>query len=177
MNYGAGEASAFVYIAWMIGSLLISPGVALAGSAFAEGSNDAERFEKIWLRAVVYALAITGLLSVFGLLFSEFIMSLFGFEYTEGAIALLRIIMVAAPIASANYLFFSGLKVRKEKVWLVGSSALLAVISLAFPLLSVSQDLTSIGYGWVWANLTVLGLFVIYYNKMYLEKIYGKYFG
>ncbi|MEN8240363.1 MAG: hypothetical protein ABFS17_00445 [Chloroflexota bacterium] len=171
-----GEDSAFVYIVWMIGALLISPGIALAGSAFAEGSHDSERFEKIWMRAAVYAMAITGVLSFLGLLFSEFIMSLFGFEYTLDAIELLRVIIIAAPIASVNNLFFSGLKVRKEKVWLVGSSALLALISISFPLLFASKGLISIGFGWVWANLCILGLFFIYYNKNKLGNIYGKIF-
>ncbi|MGC9334760.1 MAG: lipopolysaccharide biosynthesis protein, partial [Anaerolineae bacterium] len=52
-------ASGHAYIAWMIGTFLTTPGVALAGSAFAEGANAPRDSGRIMAKAAVVGLLLT----------------------------------------------------------------------------------------------------------------------
>jgi O-antigen/teichoic acid export membrane protein len=149
------------YIAWMLGSLLASPGMAVAGSAFAEGSNSPHRLAAILLRA--FALGI--LLTVPGTLIlgvaAPWVLLLFGSAYAREAVGLLRWLAAAAPMTVLAGLYFTCLRVQKRVGRLVLLSGFVALVTLGvairfMPHLGVAAS----GIGWFVGNsvVAVVGL-------------------
>lgn len=142
-------ASAHAYIAWMIGSLLASPGMALSQSAFAEGSKTPRELSQILKRAGGVALGVTIPLAVAAGVGAPWILRIFGESYASEATSLLRWLARSAPFMSIVYLYFSALRVRKELLELLVLSALVGGVTLLFPLFAIeSFRLNSMGMAW-----------------------------
>jgi O-antigen/teichoic acid export membrane protein len=155
------EASAHVYVAWMLGSLVASPATALAQSAFAEGSFTPADLGPILLRAGRYALAITIPLACAAGFGAPALLGIFGVSYASNATTLLRWLALASPLMAFNSLYFSALRVRKRVGEMILLSALISVITLAYPFVAVeSPQLHSMAVGWLigQALVAIVGL-------------------
>jgi O-antigen/teichoic acid export membrane protein len=153
------EASAHAYVAWMIGSLLASPGVALAQSAIAEGSHTPSDLRRILLRAVRYALGVTIPLALVVGVGARWILGVFGASYADEAVPLLRWLALAAPLATIVILYFSALRIRKRLFELLVLSAMVGGITLLGPLLYAEKfNLSSMGIGWLAAQAGVVSV-------------------
>ena len=153
------SASAYTYIAWMIAALVASPGLALAQSAFAEGSHLPDDLRPILLRAARYAMGVVLPLAIIAGLAAPWILAIFGQTYVTGATDLLRWLSASAPLVVLASLYFSALRVRKRLGELIRLSALAVVITLAVPLLTMPElGLVSIGIGWLLANSILMAV-------------------
>jgi O-antigen/teichoic acid export membrane protein len=155
------EASAYVYVAWMLGTLIASPATALAQSAFAEGSFTPSDLRPILLRAGRYALVITLLLACAAGFGAPALLGIFGVAYASNATTLLRWLALASPLMAFNSLYFSALRVRKNVGEMIVLSGLISVVTLAYPFVAVeSLQLHSMAVGWFigQALVAVVGL-------------------
>jgi O-antigen/teichoic acid export membrane protein len=162
------EASAYVYMIWMIAILVISPGVSLGQSALAESSFDPTRERRIILTSSKISLLVTLPLAIFVILLREPILAIFWDNFSRGAVELLVILMISAPISSFVSLFFAWLRIRNNIMMLVISSLVLAAFSISFPVFLMDEyDLKSIGYGWLVGSIiiAITGLIHIFGNK------------
>jgi O-antigen/teichoic acid export membrane protein len=146
-------SSGYAYIAWMLGSLLTSPGIALANSAFAEGSNSPDRLPDILMRATSLGLLVTLPAAIILGIAAPWVLLLFGESYAEEASGLLRWLAAAAPMVLLTWLYFTRLRVQKRIGRLIAISAGIAVVILGvgsalLPLLG----LVAVGIGWLAGN-------------------------
>lgn len=150
-------SSAYAYIAWMIGSLLASPGLALAQSAFAEGSHAPADLRTILLRAGLYAGVVTIPLALIGGMGATSVLGIFGESYATEAASYLRWLSAAAPLTVFVGLYFSALRVQRKVGELLTLSGLVVGISIAIFFLAIDEfGLTSIGMGWFAAQAIVV---------------------
>ena len=141
--------SANAYIAWMLGSLIASAGQAIAGSAFAEGSHDAEGFLPVFNRSLRMSLWITCVLAVLLGLGAPWVMLIFGEDYQYAA-PLLVWMALAAPFVSLNRIFFTRMQVEHDLKRLIALSLLSTVIYLlGFFVLVAQWELKTVGIGWL----------------------------
>jgi len=166
---GAGVGGR-AYVAWMVGSFLTSPGVALAGSAFAEGSNLPREFRGTLLRAAGLAMLVTLPLSLVVGLAAPWLLRLgFGVDYAREAAGLLRWLAAAAPLAVLAQLYFSFLRVRKHVGRLVALSCVVGAATLGAAVLWMPRPdllvgdllvggISAGGIGWLAGN----GLVVLF---------------
>jgi O-antigen/teichoic acid export membrane protein len=146
-------SSAHAYMGWMLGTILASPGAALASSMFAEGSHTPRELRPLLLRALRYAAGVTVPLALIVGVAAPWVLSLFGPSYAAEATSLMRWLAVAAPLMAFANLYFAGLRVRKRVREMILLSAAVAVISLILPLLWLdSRGLGSMGQGWLIAQ-------------------------
>jgi O-antigen/teichoic acid export membrane protein len=161
------EASAHVYVAWMIGSLIASPALALAQSAFAEGSFAPGELRPTLMRAGRYAMVITiPLAGVVGL-GAPILLRLFGASYADQATTLLRWLALASPLMAFTSLFFSALRVRKRVGEMILLAGLICAITLAYPFVAVdTPQLHSMAVGWLigQALVSAVGLRVVFFK-------------
>jgi O-antigen/teichoic acid export membrane protein len=160
--------SGYAYIAWMLGSLLASPGAALAGSAFAEGSNAPRRLAAILARAAALGLALTvPAAAVLGAI-SPWFLQLFGPSYAQAASGLLRWLAAAAPLAVLSGLVFTHLRVRKQIGRLIVLSILVAAATLgAAAALMPRFGIAASGVGWLGGNglVAVIGVVSVWKDR------------
>ena len=118
------------YVALMLGGLLASPGQALAGSAFAEGSNSPQRSQAILNKAGSLGLGVTVVTSVGVGVASPWLLRLFGPSYADEASGLLRWLALAAPPIVLSGLYFTHLRVQKQIGRLILLSTIVATVTL-----------------------------------------------
>jgi O-antigen/teichoic acid export membrane protein len=151
------EASGYTYIVWMLGSLLSSPGIALANSAFAEGSNSPHNLSSILTRAAAPGLLLTTSLATTVGVTAPWILLLFGPEYAREASSLLRTMAVAAPMVFLRWLYFTRLRVQKLIGRLILASSIVALCTLALAiLLTPSLGISATGIGWLIGNSLIV---------------------
>ena len=150
--------SANAYIAWMLGSLIASAGQAIAGSAFVEGSHDAEGFAPVFSRSLRLSFWITCALAVLLGLGAPWVLLIFGKSYQYAA-PLLVWMVLAAPFVSMNRVFFSRMQVEQEINRLIVLSLLSSVVFLLLFFLMVDQwELKTVGIAWLFSQVILTAM-------------------
>lgn len=146
-------SSGHAYVAWMLGSFLYSPGLALAQSAFVEGSNTPQKLDGILSRASVMGLALTLPAALAMGVLAPWLLRIFGPSYALEAVPLLRWMAAAAPLLVLTRLYFTYLRVRKRvgRLILLGCIVAAVTFSLAVGLMSRFGIVAS-GVGWLVGN-------------------------
>jgi O-antigen/teichoic acid export membrane protein len=146
-------AAGYAQMAWLVGGLLITPGVALAGSAFAEASNRPDRTAPVLLRAGLVGLGVTGLLAAAIWLAAPSLLLIFGVGYAAEGTALLRWLAAAAPPTVVAALYGTALRVRLRLGRLLLLGAIVAVIPLGTAVAFLPRwGLPACGLGWLAAQ-------------------------
>lgn len=147
------QYSGYAYVAWMLGTLLTSPGTALAGSAFAESSYAPERLSAVLRKAAVLGLGITVPAALaFGVI-APWLLILFGSDYAQEALGLLRWLAAAAPAVVLSSLYLTWLKVRKQVGTLIVVSGVVALTTLGVArALMPAYGIAASGMGWLIGN-------------------------
>ena len=149
----------YAYVAWMIGGLLASPGTALAGSAFAEGSHAPGSLSAVLSRAAVVGLALTVAGSLVVALSAPWLLRVFGAGYALEAAALLRWLALAAPCVVLTSLYFTRLRVEKRIGPLIVLSVAVAALTLGLAaVLMPRYGIAASAVGWLAGNGLVAAL-------------------
>jgi len=155
-------ASAYAYIALMLGGVITSPGLALSNSAFAESSNQPLQANRIILKTGVIGVGITLLLSGLTLFTGPILLSIFGSAYAEQSAGLLRIMALAAPFIVLNQVHFTYLRFHKRTRQLVILNVLLAALILGIAWGSIQQvGANACGFGILAGNLALSSIIII----------------
>jgi O-antigen/teichoic acid export membrane protein len=158
-----GETTgAHFYIAWLIGAALVAPGISFAQSAFAEASADPSNLRSVLRRSMTRAFLVTLALSTALAFPSAWVLSLFGQGYPQ-AVALLRWLCLAAPVAAINCVFLTAFRIQSRLATLILLN-ILAVLVFFLPLAVFDGwELSAIGATWMAAQLIVVVLSVFFY--------------
>jgi O-antigen/teichoic acid export membrane protein len=155
MERMGSAASANAYIAWMLGALIFSAGQAIAGSAYAEGSNELHNFRHVFRRALRLGFLVTCALGLVLVLTAPWVLGIFGEAY-QAALPLLLWMAFAAPFVSLNKVFFTGMQVRHELKGLISLSILSTFVFLVvFMVLADRWGLNTVGIGWFLSQVVV----------------------
>jgi O-antigen/teichoic acid export membrane protein len=152
-------AGGYAQIAWLIGTALAAPGLALVGAAFAEGAHDRGRERPILLTAAAVGLLVTlppGAAVVLG---GRWLLALAGPAYAEHGLGLLRWLAAGSPVVVLAWCIFTHLRLRCRLRRLLLLSALppVATLTLAAPLLP-HLGLAVVGAAWVAGHAAVVVL-------------------
>jgi O-antigen/teichoic acid export membrane protein len=149
-------SSGYAYIAWMLGGVLTSPGIALANSAFAEGSNSPGRLSRILIQAAGPGLLLTLSIAAIVGIAAPWVMLLFGADYAREASGLLRAMAAAAPMVLLSWLYFTRLRVQKRIGKLIAASIIVAGGTLSLAVILMPRlGILAIGIGWLTGNSLV----------------------
>jgi O-antigen/teichoic acid export membrane protein len=151
-------SSGYAYVGWMVGALLTSPGLALANSAFAEGSHAPSLLRAILVRAAGLGLTVTVPCALLvGFLAPWLLSLLFGAAYVPETVPLVRWLALAAPLTVLARLYLTYLRVEKKISQLVLLGGLIAAITLGTSALGMSAyGIAASGFGWMVANASIV---------------------
>ncbi|MFN2270894.1 MAG: glycosyltransferase, partial [Anaerolineae bacterium] len=167
-------SSGYTYIAWMLGTLLISPGMAVATSAFAEGSNSPHSLESALSQATRLSLILTLPAAAIVGFAATWILLLFGPSYAQGASGLLRWLAATAPVVVLVRIYFTRIRVQKRIGWSIVLNSIVATTTVvAAVILMPSFGLSGIGIGWLTGNCLVAATAIIDIRKEH-QKEKGK---
>lgn len=125
------SASARVYIAWMMGSMVLSPSTSLAQSAFSKGSAEPDRLDAILRRSGEYSLFITILLALIVFMLADRLLGFFGEDY-RSAVPALQWMCAAAPLFAVNSLLATAFRVQ-NRLWILILSNLAVIAAFITP--------------------------------------------
>ncbi len=149
-------SAAHAQIAWLVGGILVTPGIALATSAFVEASNSPDQSSTIFSKASITGLLITSLAAVILLLVAPWFLLQFGASYSYGGTSLLRWLSAAAPAVVLVGLYFANLRYQKRIKRLIVLSAVVAASTIGFAALLISSTgIAAFGIGWFVGNSLV----------------------
>lgn len=161
----------YAYIALLIGGLLLSPGLALARSAFAEGANSPREIVPILARAGLPGLSITLLLAGFTITFAPWILAIFGINYALEASSLLRWLAAAAPLILIANLYYTYLQLTKQISRLILVGCLVVGFSLGLSALLLPEiGISAVGI----ALLAVNSLVALYCGFKLIKNPYAR---
>jgi len=161
-------SAAYAQIAWLVGGILIAPGLALATSAFVESSNLPNCSAIIFSKAVLIGLIFTILAASFMIVITPWFLLLFGKSYSSQGTTLLRLLSVAAPFAVQVGFYFSYLRFQKRISRLIWLSAVVAVTTLCLGTMLISSlGIAAFGIGWFVGYLIVA---TVALNEIFADK-------
>lgn len=150
------EPSAYFYMAWSVGAILIVLPASIFNSLFAMASNNpgranAETRKALKLLFTILIPAIAGLL-----LLADLVLELFGADYSENGANLLRIIAISVVPYSINYLHITMDRVNLASSNLIVTSAAMALLSLGLAYVFAAEwGLFGVGAGWLFGQTAV----------------------
>lgn len=177
-NYISPETTAYFYISMMIAQLLYTIPYATTQSLFAEGSNDFSNFAESIRKALklIWIIMIPSILIL--IFFGNFVLSIFGTNYSTEGIRFLQILSIAGIPVAINYIGLTVMNLRHQLkgllvINLIGTATILL---LSFYLRSYS--LLGIGAAWALGHMVKNVLYAGFITAPSIVDIYvsSKYF-
>jgi len=170
VNILGAELNAYFYIAYAITAPLYMIPHSIVTSLFAEGSNEPDKLRGNAIRAVklIFLLLIPSIAVVF--LFGDKVLLLFGKEYSENAINVLRLLSLSVIPFAINDLYVSVKRVelKVRSVIYTYSSVAILIFVISYVLMS-RQGLTGIAIGF----LAGQGIVALVLSLLMLKQIKG----
>jgi O-antigen/teichoic acid export membrane protein len=152
----------------MVGAFISSPGISIAQSAFAEGSNKPTSGIGLMRKTVKISLAITIASAAFVYFAAPYVLLIFGQAYRENSAWLLRLIALASPLIVLNHISLTFLRLTHQLWKLLIMSLEIAVFVMGFSILKMdSLGINSIGYGLLFGNAAALMLNIRLFLSIY----------
>ena len=167
VNRLGAKDNAYFYMSSMIASLLfIIPG-AVSQSLFAEGSHFEDQLERNVRRSYkfIFILLIPAVLIL--LLCGKWLLMVFGPDYSENGLLLLRVLAVSSIFTGINSVYTTVLLVKRrlgELIALVGFTSVASLITIYF--LTPTTGIVGIGYAMMAANGIVSAYVVIALRRL-----------
>jgi O-antigen/teichoic acid export membrane protein len=152
-------AGGYAQIAWLAGTALTAPGLALAGAALAEGAHDRAQEGPILRAAAGIGLLVTVPLSIAVATGGRWLLALAGPAYADHGLGMLRWLAAGAPLVVLAWCVFTRLRLQQELGRLVALSSLPPAVTLAVAALLLPRlGLPAAGAAWVAGHAAVVVL-------------------
>ncbi len=125
------EAGAYFYAGWFLSQVFLGVSAYAALSLFAEGSHDGAALAALTRHALALAVGVAAAVSAVIFVSADRLLLLFGRDYSTEATNLLRLVALAGLPAAVTNVYLGVERVRRGLAWLVGTSMLVASVTLA----------------------------------------------
>jgi O-antigen/teichoic acid export membrane protein len=165
-NLISPETTAYYYIAMMIAGLLFVIPSSISQSLFAEGSYKEENLKEQIKKSAKFISLIMIPAIILIVFFGQYLLLLFGKNYSAEGFRLLQILAVSGIFMAINSVFASILRVRHKVKALIIVNAISALILLALSYLLISKGLTGIGIAWIIGQFIGTLLYTVFFLTM-----------
>ncbi len=161
-NMLSPSMAAYFYVSWMMMTLVYVIPVAMSSSFLAEASLDESRVREQMLKSFkfIFALLTPAILFVFFL--ADWLLLLFGKQYSENAVALLRLLALASIPLAFNTVYVTLKNIRKEVKAVVIINGVIAASALVLSyFLMDKMELVGVGAAWIISQLIGTGVVLV----------------
>ncbi len=150
LNILSAEAAAYYRIGFGVAAILIMIPMAVITSLFAEASHHPERLRPTVIKAIKFLILILMPAIILIMLLGDRILLIYGQEYSQKAVMLLRYLALASIPFSINELFVvvSRIKLRLKPLIVMYTVLAILIIGTTYGL-STPFGLSGIGIGWL----------------------------
>lgn len=162
LNFLGPKIVAYFYIAWMIANLLYSIPDSVGFSLLTEGSYNTNKLKHELAKSLKFLGVMLVPATIFLLLFCKWILYLFGKEYSENAVELLRILAISSIPFALNTLYINIERVKKRVIRVIFIYGFIAICTIGVgSVLMLKIGIIGIGIGFFSANLIILIILLI----------------
>jgi O-antigen/teichoic acid export membrane protein len=152
-----GPASAaYFYMAWNFFNLITTSGNSFSLSMFVEGSHQADKTNHLARRNILAVFVFSGIFAFIIFVLAKPLLLLYGDEYAQHAIPLLRIMAITAVPAALVYSIIAALRVKMSLAPVITAFAMIATISMACSGWFHFNRITDAGWVWGFSQLAAL---------------------
>jgi O-antigen/teichoic acid export membrane protein len=153
------EHNAYYFIAWSVSAAFLMIASAIAQALFAETTTESDVRHQVRLAAIATLVLLVPATLLVSLL-AHPLLSLFGPEYAEHGVALLRINALAAYPDAITNIYISLMLARRNVTRAAVVNLVIGVATVAFSAFTL-RDLGINAVGWSWLAAQVLGVMVM----------------
>jgi O-antigen/teichoic acid export membrane protein len=165
------EITAYYYMAMMIvGLLFIIPG-ATTQSLFAEGSHNEEEMKQHVIKAIKIIAIILVPAILVTVLFGNYILLVFGKNYSAEGFRFLQIIALSGIFVSINTVFGTILKIERRIKMMIFINCLSALLILGLSYSFISSGLLGIGIAWIIGQLIISIIYVALIKFFHINNV------
>jgi len=165
VNILSPAMSAYFFMAWMIANMVFMIPYGTNYSLLAETSYDARRIKDQILKTIKFTFLILAPVIVLIVLLSQYILILFGENYSIEASNLLIVLVISSIPVSINEILVSIGRIKKNNLIPIAVYGFIAFFTIVSSIVFMqSTKIIGIGISWLVSNLIVaiIGIMVIY---------------
>lgn len=153
-------SAAYLYIDMLFLNLFNIIPMAISQSLFAHNSKDTkDKAVSAWRAiALMYGILIPAVACL--IVFGETILAVFGKEYSNQGVELLRLFAFSTIFSSVHYLAIAKLNLAQRSGSVASVSLVSNLLFLVIVFISTGYGLMQVGYGWVLGNAVVAAIFL-----------------
>jgi O-antigen/teichoic acid export membrane protein len=166
INLWGADLAAYFYISWSISAPLSFLSSAVSTSLLVEGSHEIGNFKSNLVKAIklIFVLLIPGIILIF--IFGNYILLLFGTQYSENALGLLYLLTVATIPLSINHIYMTVKRVEKKMINVIFVNLYLSLAMIGGSYLIFGLiGLNGIGVSWLIGNSIIAIILLIKLKK------------
>ena len=164
LNSIGARFSAYFYMDSMIAGFLYIIPTATSQSLFAESSYEENELETHLLKSIKITALILVPVIILILISSQYILLVFGKQYSTEGVVLLRLLTLSSVFVSINLIFESLLRLKKNIKMIISINLIEALATLLLIMLFISRGLTGIGLS-ILIGQGIASLFYLYAEK------------
>jgi O-antigen/teichoic acid export membrane protein len=155
------EETAYFYMAFAVGNLILFVPNAINTSFFVEGSYGLKDMRRTLKKALAFSYIYLAVATVFIWLFGGFVLRFFGKDYING-LGLLKLMVLGGFFVIPVNFSISVLNIEKRVKEVVGINVLKAVLFLGLSYLLVPRfGIDGVGWGWIGSYAVITGAAIV----------------
>jgi O-antigen/teichoic acid export membrane protein len=160
-----GLASAtYFYISWNFFNLITTLANSFSLSMFVEGSYRINKVSELTRKNIISVVLLTGAIAASIFILAHPLLQIFGNDYAQNGVPLLRIITITSIPAVLVYSLVAYLRVKMSLFPVITALGIIAVLSISFSEFHFYQNLAEAGITWGISQIAALTFLLIYIN-------------
>ena len=157
-------SAAYFYIAWNFFNLITALANSFSLSMFVEGSYRVKKISELTRKNIVSVILLTTTIAASIFLLAHPLLRLFGNDYAQNGVPLLRIITITSIPAVLVYSLVAHLRIKMSLFPVLTAFAIIAVLSISFSEFHFYQNLAEAGIIWGISQFAALTFLLVFIN-------------
>ena len=157
-------SAAYFYVSWNFFNLITTLANSFSLSMFVEGSYRINKISELKRKNIISVILLTGTIAASIYILAHPLLQLFGDDYAQNGVPLLRIITITSVPAVLVYSLVAFLRIKMSLFPVLTAFGIIAVLSISFSEFHFYQDLAEAGIAWGISQFAALTFLLVYFN-------------
>ena len=157
-------SAAYFYVSWNFFNLITTLANSFSLSMFVEGSYRINKISELKRKNIISVILLTGTIAASIYILAHPLLQLFGDDYAQNGVPLLRIITITSVPAVLVYSLAAFLRIKMSLFPVLTAFGIIAVLSISFSEFHFYQDLAEAGIAWGISQFAALTFLLVYFN-------------
>lgn len=167
-NILSPEKTAYYYMAWMVATIVYVIPISISKSLFAEGSHTDENFILQIQKSIKLTLQFLVPIIIIFIIFGDYILLLFGEEYSSSGLHLLWLLLLSGIPITFNNVFITMKRIEKDIKFVILINGIITTGTVLISYLTLETwGIIGIGIAWLFSQTIalIISLFIHFAKK------------